>query len=301
MAPFLLAICTLPMWFNSTLVSFLTFLRLRFSKKERRLFHDNIRYIWKLKPKSHFAEMFVKQVFYSQILILFETLKIAINPKIVKWEGYEDLEREVKAFEKLGSGQIVVTAHLGSWELVGFAGARAMQHAFYTLAKPAKLPLFTKIMHWSRRRMQCSVLWSNKKMIQRQMIKAVKDRAWLGFVMDQKPAGRNGPAVQFWGKKTEFVGGPAKIAIKFQKAIIGVFCVRIDTLHYKIISKVIFPAGHGESDPIKMTQKLAHEIEKMTRMYPEQWCWNYKRWKFNDIIEETHRQASGKGALTPSS
>jgi lauroyl/myristoyl acyltransferase len=35
---------------------------------------------------------------------------------------------------------------------------------------------------------------------------------------------------------------------------------------------------HDLTDEILITQKLASEIERVIRLYPEQWCWNYKRW-----------------------
>ncbi len=48
---------------------------------------------------------------------------------------------------------------------------------------------------------------------------------------------------------------------------------------YRIVSDVLAPAGHGESDEQALTQRLAATISRVIAAYPEQWTWNYKRWR----------------------
>lgn len=226
--------------------------------------------------------MFIRQVYHSQIIIAFETLLEVLFPGCITFEGMEEFGAEISSLEKNKQGQILVTAHLGSWELVGYLSSRMAQCKFYALAKPSKYKIATEILDRIRSKMKILVLWTSGVSAQKNMIKALKEGSWLGFVMDQKPMGRRGPKVEFWGQKTEFVGGPAQMAIKFKNPIIAVFCVRVGKLRYRIITKKILDIGQECSDIQVLTQIMAQEIEHVIKAYPEQWCWNYKRWRFDD-------------------
>ena len=111
------------------------------------------------------------------------------------------------------------------------------------------------------------------------MLKLLKAGECLGFVMDQKPEGRIGPSVNFLGQMTEFVSGPAKLAMRQSSPVLAVFCVRTGPHQYRLLQKVVAPADHGIDDETILTQKMADAIEEAIRLYPEQWIWNYKRWR----------------------
>ena len=176
----------------------------------------------------------------------------------------------------------MVSAHLGSWELIGYAASRISACKFYALAKPSKYKAVTALLDRMRRRMKILVLWTSGASAQKNMIRALKEGSWLGFIMDQKPMGRRGPKVDFWGHQTEFVGGPAQMAIKFKKPVLAAFCVRVGVLRYRLFTKKILDVGHNHEDIHSLTQAMASEIESAVKAYPEQWCWNYKRWRFDD-------------------
>ena len=268
--------------FISVCAGALTSLRVWFSRKETKWFEQNLDKIWSLRPKTTFANMFIRQVYRSQILVALETLLEVFFPGCITFEGLKEFKAQIESLEKDRQGQIVVTAHLGSWEFVGYLTSRVSQCKFYALAKPSKYRIATGLLDRMRKRMNILVLWTSGASAQKNMIKALKAGSWLGFVMDQKPMGRRGPQVKFWGQKTEFVGGPAQMAIKFKKPIVAVFCVRIGRLRYRIVTKKILDVGHECSDVGALTQTMADAIENVIKAYPEQWCWNYKRWRFND-------------------
>jgi len=101
----------------------------------------------------------------------------------------------------------------------------------------------------------------------------------VGFVMDQKPEGRNGPVVPFFGIPTEFVSGPATMTARTGCAVIALFCVRTGPFSYRLLSETLVPPGHAESDELALTTRMAGAIEAAIRLYPEQWTWGYKRWR----------------------
>ena len=122
------------------------------------------------------------------------------------------------------------------------------------------------------------VLWNHRKTLIKDILLALRRGESVGFVMDQKPEGRRGPIVDFFGKPTPFVGGPAAIAIKTRCAVLSVFCLREGPMEYRILSRKLLDGGHKFEDEAKLSQEMAHEIEGVIRAYPEQWLWNYKRW-----------------------
>lgn len=248
--------------------------------RDQRLIASNVQRVFALPPHSSFSKSFQEQVFRSQWCVLMETLRANFSKQDpVQVEGLDELARTTQDLMAAGKGLIIITGHLGNWEFVARYTARASGRRFHALAKPSKLPELTKILDALRQRMNTAVLWTDSKNLLKDMLKLLKAGECLGFVMDQKPEGRVGPLVQFFDQPTEFVSGPAKLSIRQGSPVLAVFCMRIGVLQYRIIQKLIVPADHGLNDDIELTQKMASTIEAVIRLYPEQWLWNYKRWR----------------------
>ncbi|WP_176736288.1 lysophospholipid acyltransferase family protein [Oligoflexus tunisiensis] len=249
-------------------------------KRDRNLIVSNVQRVYGLPGHSSFSHSFQQQVFRSQWCVLMETLRANFSKEDpVQVEGLEELARTTHELMAAGKGLIIVTAHLGNWEFVARYTAKASGRRFNALAKPSKLPELTRILDDLRQRMNTAVLWTDSKNLLKDMLKILKAGECLGFVMDQKPEGRVGPRVQFFEQPTEFVSGPAKLSIRLGSPILAVFCMRTGLLQYRIMQKLIVPADHGLTDEIELTQKMATSIETVIRLYPEQWLWNYKRWR----------------------
>jgi lauroyl/myristoyl acyltransferase len=251
-----------------------------FAGKDLRILQKNLDEVLNLPQNSHFATMFEKQVFKNQIICMIESFIATQKPSRIKTQGYENLEQIVKKHEAAGKGQIIVTAHIGSWEQVANFVSNALATPFLILAKPSKNMGVTKFLDDVRSDMDVKILWTGKSSIIKDMFKNLRANGALGFVMDQKPEGRKGPKVKFFERDTYFVSGPAAMSMKTDCGVIGVYVVREGPFSYRIVSEEIFPPGHGIKDEEVLTQAMAKSIESVIRMYPEQWCWNYKRWRF---------------------
>ncbi len=178
-----------------------------------------------------------------------------------------------------GNGLIFITAHHGSWELVANEIARATGKTFVALAKPSKLPEFTDVLTKLRGKADTKVLYTDSKNLLRDMIKTLKENGNLGFVMDQKPEGRVGPIVEFLGQPTEFVTGPAKLAARHGSPVVAIFCMRTGPWAYRIEFETVVGPDQNLLDEQGLTQKMATAITRSIQIYPEQWIWNYKRWR----------------------
>lgn len=273
-------ISIMPKWLIRMLLPILSRLVSLFWSKDRRLLQKNVTAVYGLASHSRFMKMFERQVLDHQLAASFETISNAVSSQTrVELEGLEQTHEAVTESLRAGKGLIVVTAHLGSWELVASSVAKGAGVPFNALAKPSKNSAFTKFLDALRAKMNIRVLWTDSKNLLRDMLGVLKKGECLGFVMDQKPEGRIGHKVDFLGRKTAFVSGPAKIASRSQTPILAIFCLRQGPWRYRLIAESI---NMSEQDSeLELTQKMATVMEKYIKLYPEQWLWNYKRWRLD--------------------
>lgn len=273
-------LAAVPCWLQNLLVRLGVRYWLWFAKRDQEILFANLEHIWDLPRQSTFARSFARQVIASQMHAFFDSLIGIVHPEKITVEGLNHLQQVVRQAEAAGKGQILITGHMGSWELVGSYCAKAAEGPFYALAKSPRSPrakaLLEKVRGWGN----CHILWTdNRLQLARSMLEILRNKAWLAFVMDQKPNGRRGPLVQFFGQETPFVAGPATAALQRGCPIIGVFCLRTGMRTYRLLSTPLVGPDCQESLD-DLTQLLAAHIENVIRLYPEQWCWNYKRWVF---------------------
>jgi KDO2-lipid IV(A) lauroyltransferase len=252
----------------------------RFAKRDRRLIEANVERVYRLPPQSVFSKTFQRQVFRTQALIALETFKhLFAKEELVRMEGREQFRTEMEKLSAQGKGIVFVTAHHGSWEFVAGEIAHATRKTFVALAKPSKLPEFTDVLTSLRGKADTKVLYTDSKNLLRDMMGTLKEGKNLGFVMDQKPEGRIGPVVDFLGQPTEFVSGPAKLAARHGSPVVAIFCVRTGPWKYRIEFDTVIGLDQGLHDEKSLTQSMATAITRSIQIYPEQWIWNYKRWR----------------------
>ena len=247
--------------------------------KEGHRFADNMRRIFNWSYKEPQFSQLLRQNIKHYIYLLFDTGTSLRWIDRIKVEGVVDLKEKVNQVESENRPLILITAHIGNWELVGRYVSLSTKKTFYALAKPLRAKWLNVLLRNIRERLNIQILWTGKGNFQRLMLKILANKDAVGFVMDQKPEGRLGPKVEFMGKPAEFVAGPARFAIRYQCPVISVFCVRIGFLKYKILSNIILKPDHKKSNIEAVTQLFARELEPVIKAYPEQWCWSYKRWK----------------------
>ncbi len=289
---FMVLIGLIPKTALTTLARFLS-LAIPLFKKEHKRIQQNVFRVMKLPAHSVFSKMFCRQVLRHQLMMMLETMKELLDPGSIHAEGLAEYEEHMTRALAQGKGVLVITGHIGSWELVARYGADAAHKNFFALAKPPKvswaLPLLTRL----RLSGKTKILWTGSARILREMLETLHGNYPLGFVMDQKPETgflfllqnqkpdqRKGIAVDFLKQPTEFVAGPARIALKTGSPILGVYCLRLGPWHYRIeCEPIAWQEALGPSPTEEaITALLAQSIEKKIEMYPEQWVWNYKRW-----------------------
>jgi len=177
--------------------------------------------------------------------------------------------------EKLPKGGgILLTAHLGNWELMGAVFSVFGGNKLSVIAKPLKNPFVNRLINRIRNRWKIEVI-STKNPVEAIRLLKRTDR-YLGILLDQRCAPSEGYAVKFFGKRAYTHKGPAFMSLKTGKPVIPAFCYE-ENGKYKI--EVFEPIYPESKDPEELTAMYSEAIERAIRKRPEQWMWFHNRWK----------------------
>jgi len=223
-----------------------------------------------------------ENVYRNQVVCALEAIRSIHQPELVKIEGLAEMRSVFERAEAGGKGQLLVTAHLGSWEIIEVFMPGLLKGKFYELAKPMRIKAFTRHLEKLRLRAGTHVVWNNQKLLLRKMLRILRAGDTLGLACDQKPKQLLGPVVEFFGRPTEFVGGPGSVAERTGCAVIAVFCTRLGSFTYRLTTEVLFEPTADKRDARAVTQRIAHSIEDAVRRTPDQWPWTYRRWIYED-------------------
>lgn len=254
----------------------------KLARKEQNQLKINIEKIWGLPPTSEFGQAFARQVLGHQIKIFIEQVQILIKGKKPQIENQQDLNAVLQEVKSLSRGIVVVTGHLGSWELLSSLCAQAWGQDVNVLGKPGPLRSVNQIIRNLRKKGGANLLWTDSRSLLKDMLRLLNRGEFLGFVMDQKPPLRQGVSLDFFGHPATFALGPARVALRTEVPVLAAVCVRTGVLRYRILFEwIVSPIPSQITTEEELTQSAVLAIEKWIRLYPEQWTWAYRRWRFS--------------------
>ncbi len=177
-----------------------------------------------------------------------------------------------------GRGAILLTGHLGNWELTGSRIAAA-GYPLSVIARAQRDSAITEYVRETRETMGMRVL--HRDVAVRASLKALRRNELVGILMDQN-AGEDGIFVDFFGHLASTAPGAAAFALRTDAAVLPTFGWRnADGTH----TVQVYPAvrlirsGDHESDLRENTARYTKVIESQIRLHPAQWFWLHKRWK----------------------
>ncbi len=190
-----------------------------------------------------------------------------------------DQEERMRRIYDQGKGSINVTAHFGSWEMLGIWMA--------SLGMPSHLmqgnqhnELVDEMVTRLRSRLGVHMITADRKGT-RQVMKALSRGELVGIVADQH-APANQVIVEFFGRKAAAPRGPAAFAIK-AGCPLWPFLMRREQYDRHVVmagEPVYAPPGKSTEEAIQeMTQAYITFFEDGIRRFPDQWMWTHRRWK----------------------
>ena len=178
-----------------------------------------------------------------------------------------------------GHGVILVTGHLGNWELGGAAfSARGLP--VDAVAKGMANPLFGADLDASRRRVGVRLV--DLSGAPREALRSLRRGHVLGLIADQN-AREQGVFVPFFGRLAATFRGPAVFALRAGAPIFLGVSLREPGLpaRYRVtVERIgVEPTGDLEADVRVLTAAHAAALERAVRQAPEQYFWQHRRWK----------------------
>jgi KDO2-lipid IV(A) lauroyltransferase len=192
---------------------------------------------------------------------------------------YEGLEHFLSARDR-GKGVLVLTGHLGAWELSSFYHSLA-GYPMGMVIRRLDNPLVDHMVNRIRCQHGNRVL--HKDDFARGLLAAMRAGDTVGILMDTNMTPPQGLFVPFFGVPACTASGLARVALKTRAAVVPGFLLweeseRQYVLHfYPELS--LASTGDAEADAAENTARFTAVIEDVIRQYPSQWLWMHRRWK----------------------
>lgn len=195
---------------------------------------------------------------------------------IVIYDGFENLQRA----SDRGKGVLFLTGHLGGWELSAFAHA-LYGHPLHFVMRPLDNPYLDRMVRNYR------TMHGNLPILKddpvRDLLRAMKEGATVGILMDTNMLPPQGIFVDFFGIPACTPSGLARIALRTDAAVVPGFTVWDSVLgKYRLRfdpAVRLLRTGDNDADIRANTQLFTSVIEDFIRLYPDQWLWVHRRWK----------------------
>ena len=197
----------------------------------------------------------------------------------VRIEGEEFLEEAHKATPR--GGTVVLTAHIGNWELFGVAMA-AWGHPLTIIHRERDSPLLDEIVMGQRGAGAAqNVARGNAARAAR---RALRDGRFLAMPYDQACRRNEGVFVPFFQRLAIARAAPVRIAMKTGAPVLPAFLHREpDGFHHvcRIRPRVqmVDDPGDPEGSLLENARRMTAVIEDEIRAAPEQWTWAHRRWR----------------------
>ncbi|MBI5143832.1 MAG: lysophospholipid acyltransferase family protein [Candidatus Omnitrophica bacterium] len=253
------------------------------SEKDRDAVLNNLKTVLGNEPHSdeELTKM-AKEVFrnFAKYLVdffRFSKVDLRFIRRFVKIEGLNNIDEA----RSRGKGAILLSAHIGNWELGGFVLAM--------IGYPISAVVLTHQNKKINDFFTHQRLLSNLKPIEigialRSCYAALKGNNLLA-VLGDRDFSKNGIRVDFFGRKTLLPKGPSVFSRRIGSAIVPTFMIREKDDSFRLImDKPIFPDASGEEDKAieTLTKKYLSVIEAYVRKYPTQWYMFREVWNNND-------------------
>ena len=201
-----------------------------------------------------------------------------IGALLTEWRGYEHIE----AARARGKGAIIVTAHLGNWELGAMLLAlRDLPMTIVTLQEPTN-----ELSRWRedyRRRLgiRTITVGADNTFAFLEMVNALRRNEFVAMLVD-RPYDGTGSPVRFFGRETLFSTAPALLWQHTAATVLPAFTLQNERGGYVSFAEPPVEMA-GSVNPrealAQNTQRIATAFEAIIREHPGQWFNYVPIWK----------------------
>jgi KDO2-lipid IV(A) lauroyltransferase len=214
--------------------------------------------------------------------------RVALDTLRLQGLGPEELEamatvRGREHFEAalgMGRGVIVLSGHLGSWEVAALAAGRMVEGGLAIVNRPLDNPLLEAELEKLRGRFGNRVL--GRRHVARDILRALAGGGAVGLLLDQRALVREGVEVPFFGRPAWTHAILAHLVRRTAAPVVplwglwhapGRYTARFDA---PLLIDTLPSTEQGE---VAFTARINRIYEDIIRERPEQWLWYHDRWR----------------------
>jgi len=193
-------------------------------------------------------------------------------------QGVKGIEHGINALKKK-RGLVVISAHLGNWELSFVAGGCYLDLPVTAVARHIRFGWLDRLFYRLRTRFGNRIIF--KKDALSEMRKVLRGGEILVITLDQSRQ-KQAVEVDFFGHRATATPGAALLAMRCKSPVLAGFCRRDarGRLYIELTPPIeLQRTGDLRADLQVNTQKMVAVMENQIRRCPEQWIWFQRPWK----------------------
>jgi KDO2-lipid IV(A) lauroyltransferase len=210
---------------------------------------------------------------------MFTTRKVRIDTWARHIELGGRLGETVGLLMKRNQGLIMLTAHYGNFEILGYLLA-TLGFPTASVARPLDNPYISEWIFGVREKMGQRIIV--KKGATEEVTDELDKNGVVSFVADQN-AGSKGIFVDFFGRKASTYKSIGLVAMTYNVPVVIGYAKRLSDRFqfYCGVEDIIYPdEWKDQDDPLRyITQRYTAAIESFVRKDPAQYWWVHRRWK----------------------
>ena len=220
---------------------------------------------------------------YRNYYIFGQTLidKIVVMSGIKAPYSFEfDHEHYIEEIMAGGKGGILISAHMGNYELAGYYFNRLPVRVNIVMVDNEQQQIkeyLESVMH-DRSKMNIITIKEDMSHVY-EISTALQNNELIALHADRFVAGSKTITGNFLGKDAQFPMGPFVLATAFKVPVSYVFCFKDNAMHYHLSSSkpVEYTGNKKETIPAALADYIK-ELEAKVKQYPEQWFNYYNFW-----------------------
>lgn len=191
---------------------------------------------------------------------------------------YDGLANYKRASER-GRGVLMLTGHIGAWELCAFAQG-VYGHPLSFLVRPLDNPLLDRMVSHYRELSGNRTIDKNRAV--KPLLENLRRGQDVGLLIDVNTLPDQGVFCDFFGTPACSTTGLAVFALRADAPVVPGFLIWDERLRkHRLRFEPEIPlirTGDFKEEVMLNTARFTKVIEEYARRYPDQWLWVHKRW-----------------------
>lgn len=194
---------------------------------------------------------------------------------LVEYDGFENYQQA----SARGRGVLLLTGHVGAWELCAFAQG-VYGHPLSFLVRPLDNPLLERMINRYRELSGNRTIDKNKAV--RPVLEILRSGHDVGLLVDVNTLPDQGMFCDFFGISACSSTGLAVFALRADAPVVPGFLIwdeqaKKHRLRFEP-EVALIRTGDFKEEVLLNTARFTKVIEDFARRYPDQWLWIHKRW-----------------------